>query len=67
MPAGMTRTTALSVALLVSTVFTGFMLSAHAAVRTAERPAAVSAPQGSCEDAPATPGYWQSWAAATAQ
>ena len=63
----MTRSMALSVALLVSTVFTGFVLSAHAAVRPVEQSAAASASQASCEDAAATPGYWEMWANATAQ
>jgi hypothetical protein len=54
----------LSVFLLVSAIFTGSMLHAHAARPTVDAQAETSA-QGN--DAAAHASYWQSWAAATAQ
>ncbi len=61
---GMNRTSTLSVVLLVSTIFTASMLHAHAARPAVEPSAEVSAAQG---DDGAEQGYWQIWAAATAQ
>jgi hypothetical protein len=54
----------LSVFLLVSAIFTGSMLHAHAARPAIDASAETSA-QG--DDAAAHESYWQSWAAATAQ
>jgi hypothetical protein len=62
----MSRTTALSVVLLVSAIFTGSMLSAHAARPSVEQSSAMSASQGDRDDADQA-GYWRIWAAATAQ
>lgn len=62
----MNRTSTLSVVLLVSAIFAGSMLHAHAAPASAERSAATSASQGDSDD-DAQQGYWQTWAAATAQ
>jgi hypothetical protein len=63
MPSAMNRTSTLSVVLLVSAIFAGSMLHAHAARPSVERPADVSASQG---DDGTEQGYWQIWAAATA-
>lgn len=62
----MNRTSTLSVVLLVSAIFAGSMLHAHAARPLVERSDAVSASQGDGDDG-AEQGYWQIWAAATAQ
>ncbi|HEX3475265.1 MAG TPA: hypothetical protein VHT91_09605 [Kofleriaceae bacterium] len=62
----MNRTSTLSVVLLVSAIFAGSMLHAHAAPPSVERPAVTSASQGDDGDG-ADQGYWQIWAAATAQ
>jgi hypothetical protein len=62
----MNRSTTLSVVLLVSAIFTGSMLHAHAAQPSVERSAEVaSVSQG--DDGAEQAGYWQIWAAATAQ
>lgn len=53
----------LSVVLLVSAIFTGSLLHAHAA-RPAVDPSAETSSQS---DAAAHESYWQVWAAATAQ
>lgn len=63
----MNRTSTLSVVLLVSAIFTGSMLHAHAARPSVERSAVTSAPQGDMDDGAERAGYWQIWAAATAQ
>jgi hypothetical protein len=62
----MNRTSTLSVVLLVSAIFAGSMLHAHAARPSVESSDAVSASQAD-GDAGADQGYWQIWAAATAQ
>ena len=62
----MNRTSTVSVVLLVSAIFTGSMLHAHAA-RSVERSAVTSASQGDGDDGTEQAGYWQSWAAATAE
>jgi hypothetical protein len=64
----MNRTSTLSVVLLVSAIFAGSMLHAHAAPPSVDRSAATStsASQGDGDDG-ANQGYWQIWAAATAQ
>ena len=62
----MNRTTTLSVVLLVSAIFTGSMLSAHA--RPVEPSSAVSsASQGNGDDDAEQAGYWRIWATETAQ
>jgi len=63
----MNRTSTLSVVLLVSAIFAGSMLHAHAAPPSVERPAVASASQGDDDGDGADRGYWQIWAAATAQ
>ncbi len=60
----MNRTSTLSVILLVSAIFTGGMMHAQAARPAADPSAETSAAQG---DDGAEQGYWQIWAAATAQ
>jgi hypothetical protein len=62
----MNRTSTLSVVLLVSAIFAGSMLHAHAAPPSSERSVATSASQADSDDG-AEQGYWQIWAAATAQ
>jgi hypothetical protein len=62
----MTRSTTLSVILLVSAIFTGSMMHAHAA-RPAIESDATSASQGDSEDGAEQAGFWHIWAAATAQ
>lgn len=59
----MNRTSTLSVVLLVSAIFAGSMLHAHAAPPSIDRSATS---QGDGDDG-ANKGYWQIWAAATAQ
>lgn len=66
MPGDMNRSSMLSVVLLVSAIFTGSMLSAHAARPSGEQSTSMSSSQGDREET-ADPGYWQVWAAATAQ
>jgi hypothetical protein len=63
----MNRTTTLSVVLLVSAIFTGSMLSAHARPSVERSAAMSSASQGNGEDGAEQAGYWRTWAAATAQ
>jgi hypothetical protein len=60
----MSHTSTLSVVLLVSAIFAGSMLHAHAARPSVERAADASA--SSQGDDGAEQGYWQIWAAATA-
>jgi hypothetical protein len=60
----MDRASTLLVVLLVSAIFAGSMVHAHAA-RPAERSAEMAASQGDRDDG-AEQGYWQIWAAATA-
>jgi hypothetical protein len=62
----MNRTSTLSVVLLVSAIFAGSMLHAHAAPPSVDRSAAASQGDGDDGDG-ADQGYWQIWAAATAQ
>jgi hypothetical protein len=62
----MTRSSTLSVVLLVSTIFMGSMLHAHAARPSVEQSAA-SASQGDSDDSAEQSSYWHIWAAATAQ
>ena len=64
MPRTMNGVSTLSVVLLVSAIFTGSMLHAHAA-RPAVDPSAETSAQG--DDAASHTTYWQVWAAATAQ
>lgn len=61
----MNLTSTLSVVLLVSAIFAGSMLHAHAAVSSIDRSADASTSQGDGDDG-AEQGYWQIWAAATA-
>lgn len=63
LPGAMNHTSTLSVVLLVSAIFAGSMLHAHAARPSVESSADASASQG---DDGAEQGYWQIWAAATA-
>jgi hypothetical protein len=60
----MSPTSTLSVVLLVSAIFAGSMLHAHAAGPSVERSADASAASQGDDDA--EQGYWQIWAAATA-
>jgi len=63
----MTRSSTLSVVLLVSAIFTGSMLHAHAARPSSEPSASAPASQGDSEDGAERGGFWRIWAAATAQ
>lgn len=60
----MNRVSTLSVVLLVSAIFTGSMLHAHAA-RPMVDTSVETTSQG--DDGAAKESYWQVWAAATAQ
>jgi hypothetical protein len=61
----MNHTSTIAVVLLVSAIFAGSMIHAHAARPPVERSADVSASRGDADDG-ANQGYWQIWAAATA-
>lgn len=60
----MNHTSTIAVVLLVSAIFAGSMMHAHAARPPVERSADVSS-RGDADDG-ANRGYWQIWAAATA-
>jgi hypothetical protein len=60
----MNSASTLSVILLVSAIFTGSMLRAHAARPAVDQSAEASTSQG---DGAEQTSYWQVWAAATAQ
>jgi hypothetical protein len=61
----MNHTSTIAVVLLVSAIFAGSMMHAHAARPSVERSADVSGSRGDADDG-ANRGYWQIWAAATA-
>lgn len=63
----MTRSSTLSVVLLVSAIFMGSMMHAHAARPSVEQSAAASTSQGDSDDSGEQSSYWHVWAAATAQ